>query len=139
LRRISVAATAVVLLALLVTSVGSAGREQQTFNCAGLGDITFTVTTTNNDHSVAWGVGTISGGTHLIPTAFNFSAVDVTTGQTLFSDTQSKGNGHGMHNQATITCTSPAETATAAELGVGGVAPTDMISFTFAATVVYKG
>jgi hypothetical protein len=139
LRRVLVAAAAVTLLALASANVGTAGREQQSFNCDGLGDITFTVTTTNNDHSVAWGVGTISGGTHLTPTSFNFSAVDLTTGETLFSQQQTKGNGNGMHNQSTINCTGPPETGTAADLGIGGVAPTDTIEFTFSATVVYNG
>jgi hypothetical protein len=139
LRRIVVAAATVASFALVAANVGSAGRAQQTFNCDGLGDITFTVTTTNNEHSVAWGVGTISGGTHLIPTSFNFSAVDLTTGETLFSDSQTKGNGQGQHNQPTITCTSPPETATAGELGIPGVDPTDVVEFSFSATVVYKG
>ena len=96
----------VALVALVAASVGNAGREQQTLTCGGLGTITVTVTTTTNDHSVAWGVGTISNRLHGIPVSFSGTTTDLTTGMVLNSFSQSKGNGNGLHNQPTVTCTS---------------------------------
>ena len=97
-----------------------------------------TVTTTTNDHSVAWGVGTVSNRLHGIPVSFSGTTTDLTTGMVLNSFSQSKGNGNGMHNQPTVTCTSPPETATAGELGIPGVDPSDVIEFDFSAQVVLK-
>lgn len=130
----------VALVALVAASVGNAGREQQTLTCAGLGTITVTVTTTTNDHSVAWGVGTVSNRLHGIPVSFSGTATDLTTGMVLdsFSFSQAKGKGNGLHSQATVTCTSPPETATAGELGIPGVDPNDVIEFDFSAQVVLK-
>jgi hypothetical protein len=128
----------VALVALVAASVGNAGREQQTLTCGGLGTITVTVTTTTNDHSVAWGVGTVSNRLHGIPVSFSGTATDLTTGTVLDSFSQAKGNGNGLHNQQTVTCTSPPETATAGELGIPGVDPNDVIEFDFSAQVVLK-
>jgi hypothetical protein len=134
MRRLFLATAAAVVAALTAASVGSAGRAQMTLICNGE-PLTVTVTQTTNDNSVAWGVGTISGGSHGIPVSFSGSATDVTTGAQVFSFSQSKGN--GMHNQPTITCTQTS-TATAGELGIPGVNPSDVIEQNFAATVVLK-
>jgi hypothetical protein len=104
MRRILVATATVALVALVAAEVGTAGREQQALMCGGE-SLTLTVTTTTNDRSDAWGVGTISGGTHLIPTSFSGALVDPTTDAQLFSFSQAKGNGNGQNNHATITCT----------------------------------
>jgi len=127
--------------ALVATGVSSAAREQQTLTCTGgLGTITVTVTTTTNDHSVAWGVGTVSSSLHGIPVSFSGTATDLTTGETLdsFSFVQAKGQGNGMHNQPTVTCTGAPETATAGDLGIPGLDPGDVIQFAFSAQVVLK-
>ena len=125
--------------ALVVTGVGSAAREQQVLTCTGgLGTITVTVTTTTNDHSVAWGVGTVSSSLHGIPVSFSGTATDLTTGMVLDSFVQAKGQGNGMHNQPTVTCTGPPETATAGDLGIPGIDPGDVIEFDFSAEVVLK-
>jgi hypothetical protein len=63
---------------------------------------------------------------------------DLTTGLVLDTFLQAKGQGNGMHNQPTVTCTSPPETATAGELGIPGVDPSDVIEFDFTAQVVLK-
>lgn len=129
----------VALLALVVAGVGNAGREQQTLFCSGgLGTVTVTVTTTKNDHSVAWGTGKVSNRLHGIPVSFTFTATDLTTNTVLNTFTQAKGHGHGMHRAQTMTCTSPPETGTAAELGITNVNPTDMIELDFSAQVVLK-
>jgi hypothetical protein len=128
----------VVAAALLAAGVGNAGREQQTLTCTGLGTITVTVTTTKNDHSVAWGTGKVSSSVHGIPVSFSGTVTDLTTGVVLDSFFQAKGKGHGMHRQPTVTCTSPPEIATAGELGIPGVNPTDVIEFDFSAQVVIK-
>ena len=129
----------VVLAALIAAGVGNAGREQQVLTCTGgLGTITVTVTTTTNDHSVAWGVGTVSNRLHGIPVSFNGTITDLTTGMVLDTFLQAKGHGNGMHNQPTVTCDSPPETATAGELGIPGVDPNDVIQFDFSAQVVLR-
>ena len=63
---------------------------------------------------------------------------DLTTNTLLFSFNQAKGKGHGMHNQPTVTCTTPPETATAGEAGIPGVNPNDIIEFDSTAVVVLK-
>ena len=128
----------VALVALIAAGVGNAGREQQTLTCAGLGTITVTVTTTTNDHSVAWGVGTVSSRLHGIPVSFSGTITDLTTSTVLDSFFQAKGQGSGMHNQPTITCTAPPETATAGELGIPGINPNDVIEFDLSVQVVLK-
>jgi hypothetical protein len=137
MRRI-VAFPIVALIALLMASVGNAGREQQTLTCTGLGTITVTVTSTTNDHSVAWGVGTVSSSLHGIPASFSGTITDLTTNTVLDTFFQAKGGGNGMHSQPTVTCTAPPETATAGELGIPGVDPDDVIQFDFSAQVVIK-
>ena len=129
----------VALVALVAAGVGNAGREQQTLTCTGLGTITVRVTTTTNDNSVAWGVGTVSNRLHGIPVSFSGTVTDLTTGTVLDSFVQAKGHGNGMHNQGpTISCSGPPETATAGELGIPGVDPDDVIQFDFTAQVVLK-
>jgi hypothetical protein len=128
----------VALVVLVAASVANAGREQQTLTCTGLGTITVTVTTTKNDHSVAWGVGTVSHLVRGIPVSFSGTTTDLTTNTVLNTFFQAKGKGNGMHNDPTITCTSPPETATAGELGIPGVNPSDVIQFDFSAQVVLK-
>jgi hypothetical protein len=128
----------VALVALIAASVGNAGREQQTLTCTGLGTITVTVTTTTNDHSVAWGVGTVSSSLHGIPVSFSGTVTDLTTNTVLDSFFQAKGQGNGMHNQPTITCTAPPEMATAGDLGIPGVDPNDLIEFDLSVQVVLK-
>ncbi len=107
--------------------------------CGSYGTLTVTVTTTKNDHSVAWGTGKVSSPRLLgIPVSFSGTITDLTTGAVLGSFFQAKGHGHGMHRRATVTCTSPPETGTAADLGITGVNPTDTIEFDFSAQVVIK-
>jgi hypothetical protein len=106
--------------------------------CTGLGTITVTVTTTTNDHSVAWGVGTVSSSLHGIPVSFSGTVTDITTNTLLDSFYQAKGKGHGMHDQPTVSCSGPPETATAGELGIPDVDPDDVIEFDFTAEVVLK-
>jgi len=132
----------VAVVALAAAGVADAGREQQVLTCGGgVGEITVTVTTTTNDHSVAWGVGTVSNRLHGIPVSFSGTATDVTTGTMLadFAFSQAKGNGNGMHNQPTVDCASAPELATAGDLGgIPGVADSDVIEFDFIATVALK-
>jgi len=129
----------VAVVALLAAGVSNAGREQMTLTCSGgVGTITVTVTTTKSDHSVAWGTGKVSSSLHGIPVSFSGTTTDLTTGAVLGSFFQAKGHGHGMHRRATVTCTSPPETGTAADLGITGVNPTDTIEFDFSAQVVIK-
>ena len=129
----------VAVVALLAAGVSNAGREQQTLTCGSYGTLTVTVTTTKNDHSVAWGTGKVSSPRLLgIPVSFSGTTTDLTTNTVLGSFFQAKGKGHGMHRRHTVTCTSPPETGTAAAFGIVGVNPTDTIEFDFSAQVVIK-
>jgi hypothetical protein len=128
----------VALIALLAAGAANAGRIQQTFNCAGLGTITVTTTSTTNDHSVAWGTGQASPSLHGIPVSFAGSTTDLTTNRVLGSFTQAKGGGSGMHNQPTVTCSSSPLIGTAAQLGLTGANPTDTIEVDFSAQVVLR-
>jgi len=128
----------VAVIVLLAAGVSNAGREQMTLTCTGFGPLTVTVTTTTNDHSVAWGTGKVSSSMHGIPVSFSGAFINLTTGAGLFSFTQAKGNGHGMHNQSSVTCTSPPETGTAASFGITGVDPNTPVEFDFSAQVVIK-
>ena len=128
----------VAVVALLAAGVSTAGREQMTLDCTGLGPLTVTVTTTKNDHSVAWGTGKVSNRLHGIPVSFSGAFIDLNTGTGHFSFTQAKGRGHGMHHQAAVLCTSPPETGTAAEFGIPGVDPNTPVEFDFSAQVVIK-
>ncbi len=128
----------VAVVALATAAVGTAARTPDTLIC---GDMQFpiTVTSTPSENSVAWGVGTVAGGDHFIPTSFAGEGLDLTTGETLFSFSQVKGGGNGLRNQEQIVCTTPTETATAGDLGIPGVDPGDLIQISFTATVVHKG
>jgi hypothetical protein len=128
----------VAIAALLASGAANAGRVQQTLDCTGFGPLTVTVTNTTNDHSVAWGTGKVSNRLHGIPVSFSGTIKDVTTDTVLNTFTQAKGQGSGMHNQATITCSSEPETGTAGQFGIQGVDPNDLIEFDFSAQVVLK-
>lgn len=129
----------VTVMALIAVGTGNAGREQQTLTCGTYGTLTVTVTTTKNDHSVAWGTGKVSNPRLLgIPVSFSGTTTDLTTGVVLGTFFQAKGHGHGMHRHPTVTCTSPPETGTAADFGIKDVNPTDTIEFDFSAQVVIK-
>jgi hypothetical protein len=128
----------VAAVALIAAGVSNAGRTQQTLNCSGLGTITVTVTSTKSDHSVAWGTGKVSSRLHGIPVSFSGTVTDLTTDTLLFSFSQAKGKGHGMHRQQTVTCTSPPVDTTAGEAGIPGVNPTDVVEMDFTAQVVLK-
>jgi hypothetical protein len=128
----------VAVVALLAAGAGNAGREQMTLTCSGFGTLTVTVTTTKTDHSVAWGTGKVSSSLHGIPVSFSGALINLNTGTGLFSFTQAKGNGHGMHRQSAVTCTAPPETGTAADFGVPGVDPNTPVEFEFSAQVVIQ-
>jgi hypothetical protein len=128
----------VALVGLLAVGAANAGRIQQQLTCDTLGTITVTVTNTTNDHSVAWGTGKVSSSLHGIPVSFSGTTTDLTTGLVLGSFSQAKGQGRGMHNQQTVNCTEAPQVGTAADFGIQGVAPTDMIEFDFSAQVALK-
>jgi hypothetical protein len=129
----------IALIALLAAGTGSAGRQQQVLTCGTYGTLTVTTTTTKNNHSVAWGTGKVSNPRLLgIPVSFSGTTTDLTTHTVLGSFFQAKGKGHGMHRQATVKCSSPPQTGTAAQFGIAGVNPTDTIEFDFSAQVVVK-
>jgi hypothetical protein len=137
MRRLLVVAIAAVAVSIVFSGTAAAQRTQDTLICGGIA-IPITVTSTNNDNAVAWGVGTISGGDHFIPTSFSGTLVDLTTGETLFSFFQAKGKGKGQHNQLQMTCTTPTDTGTAGEFGIPGVDPDDVVQFSLTVTIVRK-
>jgi hypothetical protein len=128
-----------VAAALIAAGAGNAGRQQQVLTCGTYGTLTVTVTTTKSDHSVAWGTGKVSSPRLLgIPVSFSGSVTDLTTNTVLFTFSQAKGHGHGMHRQSTVTCTSPPATTTAGAAGIPNVNPTDTVEMDFSAQVVVK-
>ena len=135
MRRVFVLAIAAMAVSIVFSGTAAAQRTQDTLICGGIA-IPITVNSTNSDNSVAWGVGTISGGDHFIPTSFSGTLIDLTTGETLFSFSQAKGK--GQHNQAQMTCTTPTDTGTAGDFGIPGVDPDDVVQFTLTVTVVRK-
>jgi hypothetical protein len=142
MRTLLAAATAATVAAFVLASTASAARTQDQITCGGT-TYTLTVTSVESDNAPAWGVGTISGGSHVIPTSFTFSAYDLTKQTVLFSDTQAKGNGNGQHNQATMTCTGDVETISGADyLTFAGPDPRvnadDVIEISFSVTVIQK-
>jgi hypothetical protein len=129
----------VVAAALIAAGASNAGREQQILTCGSYGTLTVTVTTTKSDNSVAWGTGKVSSPRLLgIPVSFSGSITDLTTNTVLFTFSQAKGNGHGIHNQPTVTCSSPPQTTTAGAAGIPNVDPTDTVEMDFSAQVVIK-
>lgn len=54
------------------------------------------------------------------------------------SFTNAKGHSNGLSNQASVTCSMPPLIGTAAQFGLTGVNPTDMIEFDFSAQIVPK-
>jgi hypothetical protein len=84
------------------------------------------------------GQARVSSSLRGIPVSFSGTVTDLTTHTLLFSFSQTMGHGNGMHNQPTIACTGPPETATAGELGIPGVDPSDIIEFDNTAQVVLK-
>jgi hypothetical protein len=142
------AAGAIVLPAgaALAAPGATGGPQTQTLSCTGgVGDL---VIRTSNNHSSdhgGWSVAqVVSGGSgHLIPTAFNFSAYDVTTATTLFSQTQLKGGGNAYPGENPVTC-SFSQSGTLADLmQPGDTVPlgaslTDQVTMTFGATAYQR-
>lgn len=128
----------IAVVALVAATAANAGRIQQTLTCGNLGTITVTTTVTKNDHSVAWGTGKVSNKLHGIPVSFSGSITDTTTNTVLFTFSQAKGKGHGLHHQKAVTCTSPPVTMTAGDAGIPGVNPSDTVEQDFSAQVVIK-
>jgi hypothetical protein len=146
--RVAAATSAVFLAALVVTGAGLATRGSDFVTCNDGSSYAITVTQQPSDNSVGWGVGTFSGGDHLIPTSFSGTFYDDTIGATLDSFTQAKGKGNGQHNQTQLTCSTPAETGTVADFLGGealppewadlGVQLTDQVTASFTVTGVHQ-
>lgn len=142
---IGAAATAACALgAVLGAGPAQAAPSTQQISC---GDQTLTIRVNNNHSSDngGWSAAQImAGGTgHLIPTSFTFSAYDVTTRTTLFSQTQPKGGGNGNQNQATISCSQTQTGVLADLLSPGDAIPpgatlTDIVTTSFTVTAVHK-
>jgi hypothetical protein len=137
MRRYVLAVAATVSVMLGTAAVATGARTPDTLIC-GETQIPITVTNTTNENSVAWGVGTVGGGDHFIPTSFSGTVVDLTTGETLDSFSEIKGNGNGLHNQAQLDCSTATVTASAGELGIPGLDPDDIVDTSFFVTVVRR-
>ena len=136
------------VVALVASSPAMASRGQDFVTCDNGSSYSITVTNTSNDNSVAWGVGTISGGNHLIPTSFSGTIEDTSIGVTLDTFSQAKGKGKGQHNQTQLSCQTPTDTLTLEQFLGGqplppewadmGAALTDQVTITFTVTAVQK-
>jgi hypothetical protein len=118
------------------------GHNIETVECEGLGTVDISIQPSNSDNS--WGAVQLVGTTgHLIPVAFEFALVDLTTNTVLFSDTAAKGLGHANPNQELMTCTQTFtgtfdEIAGPGEEPPPGVDPDDTFQFSLTAQVVAK-
>jgi hypothetical protein len=116
------------------------GKSIVQVNCGSAG--TFWVAVPKSDQNN--GVGQIVGMKgHGIGVSFTFTAIDATTGQTVFSDTSAVGKGHAHPNQTTTTCTFQPFPDTIASEFFGdqlppGVAPTDIIHGEASGQIILK-
>src|SRR2546425_9360129 len=136
------AAAATALLSSTAAASGPAppGKEIIEVQCEGVGSITVSVSRSEHAH----GVGQIVGQKgHGIPVLNTFTLTDVTTGEVLFSETETKGGGNANHNQRTTPCKATFVEAPASTFFEGhelppGVSPSDIIRAAAEIQVVIK-
>lgn len=127
---------------LLAPPAGAAQTTQQ-ITCGGE-TLTVRANTNNSSDNGGWSAAHVSGGGHLIPTSFSFSAFDNTLNTELFTFTQQKGGGNANQNQPSISC-SQSMTGMLGDLLEPGEEPppgaslTDIVTTTFVVTAVPKG
>jgi hypothetical protein len=141
LSAVTVVAVSVLAAASPASASGPAapGKEILTIDCQGIGTLTVSVQRGENSN----GVGQIVGAKgHGIPVRFSFTVLDVTTGDVVFSDTESVGGGHAHPNQPTTACSFTEFEGTAAEVFDGelppGVEPTDVVRGVGTVDVIIK-
>src|SRR2546426_9998239 len=94
----AVAATALLSSTAAASGPAPPGKEIIEVQCEGVGSITVSVSRSEHAH----GVGQIVGQKgHGIPVLNTFTLTDVTTGEVLFSETETTGGGNANHNQRT--------------------------------------
>ena len=140
------AASAIALASILAGSAAASGpapkgKEIVEIQCEGVVD-PLTVSVPRPEQS--WGAGQIVGQKlHGIPTVVSFSAVDLNTEETIFSETREKGNRHANHNQQITNCfatfEAPASEFFEEEGLPPGVESGDTIEGSLAVKVVLKG
>lgn len=142
-------AAAVIGLAVVgggVVAATPAGAAQSTMpiTCGGQQLLVRTNNNNSSDHG-GWGAAIVvdGGSGHLIPTSFSGTLVDETTGTTVFSFAQSKGNGNANNSQQAVSCTSIVQDTLGDFAGPGeqlppGTSPTDQVTFTINVTAVPK-
>ncbi len=139
----SVGLAGVVALALLAGSASAVskvapGHEAFEITCEGLGSITISVQRSENRGAVQ----IVGRKGHLIPVEFEFTILNLTQDEVVFSETETF---RGHRNQATITCTTVLFEGPASELELGpgeelppDVAPTDILRVVLTAEVILK-
>jgi hypothetical protein len=139
------AASAIASASILAGSAAAAahapkGKEIVEIRCEGVGAIMVSVPRPEQ----SWGVGQVVGQKlHGIPTVISVSVVDVESGETIYTETKEKGNGHANHNQQTTNCSSTFEALASEFFEEEGLPPGveggDTIRGTLAIKVVVKG
>jgi hypothetical protein len=129
---------------VLVAPAATAAQGDQPLTCDGQ-DIVVRTGDNNSSDQGGWSAAQIVQGWSgtLIPTLFQFSATDVTTGQPIFSGSQVSGGGHGHGNQATITCTQVTTGTLGDMLEPGDEVPPgtsldDQVTFTLTVTAIHQ-
>ena len=145
MRTFAVGLIAALTLAVAGTAAASGpappGKDLFEVDCEGLGTITVSVQRAEDSSGAAQIVGQRG---HLIPVRFDFTLLDVTTGEVIFSEPDAVGNGNAHSNQATTTCTVVFFEGPASELLEEGeelppgVAPTDIVRAVLTVEVVVK-
>lgn len=143
----SVAALATVAMVMMAGPVSSAaasgpappGKEVVPLSCEGIGSVTVSIPRPEGSNGAGQIVG-MRG--HGIPVSITFSVTDLTTGNTLFSETTIAGKGRAHPNQTTTTCTSTLFEGTASEIFgeelPEGVEETDEVRGTLEIKVIAK-
>lgn len=133
-----------VVLAAAPTTAFAAGpvspsRGIQTFDCAGLGNVT--IVTPPAAVGDSWSAAQIVGGGHFVPVAFRYVATDATAGIVLGDDTVTHGSAH--RQQTATTCTSRRQAQVSDLVAPGaplpdGVAPYDQVTLSFIVTAILQ-
>lgn len=134
----AIAATAVFAAGAAASGPAAPGKEVVEISREGLGPVLVSVPRSEKNH----GAGQIVGQKgHGIAVEFSFTLVDVTTGETIISETTSFGNGHAHRNQTTTPCSAEFEALASEVFGEElppGVSAADTVRGTTDAQVVLK-
>jgi hypothetical protein len=138
-------AAGALLVGASTAQAAQGGLQEQALSCGSGQQLTVLTNVNNSSDMGGWeAVRIVSGGSgRLIPTSFEFSAYDDTVQTTIFDGTQLKGDGHGLHNRTTVTCSDSQHATLGDLLQPGdemppGASLSDQVTLTIAAIAVWQ-